>query len=279
MDGAARQGDQLLEGPVRVAENPGVIRVIELRTPLEGRLGRLQPLGAGQDRDLPLGVLHQAQSRRLTAGEITTAQTGGELQNRSLMAHHLTQAGADGTAHRKHGALGFPHGRQLGRVPHEHQAGLEGMGAAQSDLQQGAIDHRGLVDQHQGEVFERTCGLLSFLTALQIPLAFELQPEQAMDRARIPGGLKPRPGELLTQDADSLVGGSHDGPAPIPLLHQGQQVAGEERLPGPSETAEHKRGAVIGGLEPLLKRLGRRRLAAGQPPLSQSPSSPSVGPG
>ena len=100
-----------------------------------------------------------------------------------------------------------------------------------------------------------------------------------MDRARIPGGLKPRPGELLTQDPDGLVGGGHHGPAPIPLLHQGQQVAGEEGLPGSSETAEHKRGAVVGGLEPLLKRLGRRRLAAGQPPLSQSPSSPSVGPG
>ena len=256
-----------------------MIRVIELRTPLEGRLGRLQPLGAGQDRDLPLGVFHKAQGRRLTAGEISAAQTGGELQDRSLMADHLAQAGVDGATHRKHGALGFPHGGQLGRIPHKHQASLEGMGAAQGNLQQGAVDHRGLVDQHQGEVFERPRGLLGFLTALQIPLALELQPQQAMDRARIPGGLKPRPGELLTQDPDGLVGGGHHGPAPIALLHQGQQVTGEEGLPGSSETAEHKRGAVIGGLEPLLKRLGRRRLAAGQPPLSQSPKSPSVGPG
>ena len=179
------------------------------------------------------------------------------------MAHHLAQAGVDAAAHREHRALRLPHGRQLGRIADKDQAGLEGVGAAQGNLQEGAVDHRGLVDQHQGEVLEGASGLLGFFAPLQIPLALELQPQQAVDGARVPGGLKTSPGQLLPQNAHRLVGGGHHGPTPIPLLHQGQQVAGEEGLPGASKTTEDKRSAVVGGLEPLLKRLGRRRLAAG----------------
>ena len=62
------------------------------------------------------------------------------------------------------------------------------MGTAQGDLQQGAVDHGGLIDQHQTQVFKGLGGLLGFLAALQIPFPLQPQPQQAMDRGWIPGG-------------------------------------------------------------------------------------------
>jgi hypothetical protein len=39
----------------------------------------------------------------------------------------------------------------LARITDKDQSGREGMGAAQGDLQQAAIEHRSLVDQHQSQ--------------------------------------------------------------------------------------------------------------------------------
>ena len=55
------------------------------------------------------------------------------------------------------------------------------MGAAQADFEQGAVDHRGLIDQHQAEVFEGAGGLLGLFAALQIALALEFEPQQPVD--------------------------------------------------------------------------------------------------
>ena len=250
MDGAAGQGHQLLEGAVGVAEDAGVVGVVQFGGPAQGRLGRRQPVWPGCHGHQAQAAVNRCQHRRLAAGQGPFAQARGQAQHRALVAHHLGEKGPGGPAHGKHGAHRFPHRRQLGRIAHEHQPGAEGVGAAQADLQQAAVHHGGLINQHQAQVFQGHGGLLRFLAALQIALAPEFEPQQPVDRGRKPGGLEAVQGQLLAQHAHGLVGGGHHCPAEAGGLHLGQQVHGEEGFAGAGKAAQHKGRAITGRLEP-----------------------------
>ena len=92
------------------------------------------------------------------------------------MTHHLAQGGLADSRQLEHRAGGLPHRRQLGWIAHEHQAGAEAVGAAQQQLQHGAVQHRGLIDQHQVQVFQGAGGLLAGLAELPIAAPLEVQP-------------------------------------------------------------------------------------------------------
>ena len=141
MDGPARQGHQLLEAAIRVAEDAGVIRVVELGGAAQPRLSRRQPGAPRQGAHQTVVIAHRRKCRRALAGQLPVAQARGQLQHGPLMAHHLGEAGCRSPRHGEHRTLGLPHRRQLGRIAHEDQTRPEGMGAAQGDLQQGAVDH------------------------------------------------------------------------------------------------------------------------------------------
>ena len=128
------------------------------------------------------------------------------------------------------------------------------MGAAQADLQQGGVHHRGLIDQHQAQVLEGDGGLLGFLTALDIALALEFQPQQAVNGGRKPGGRKASPSQVGAQHTHGLMGGGHHGPAEAGGLHLGQKAHREEGFAGAGVAAEHKGRAIRRSGEPIGKR-------------------------
>ena len=86
------------------------------------------------------------------------------------------------------------------------------MGAAQGNVQQGAVNHRGFIDQHQAQVLQGHGGLLGFLTALEIALAFELEPQQPVDGGGKPGGLQLGHRQMTPQHPHGLMGWCHHGP-------------------------------------------------------------------
>ena len=167
------------------------------------------------------------------------------------MPHNLAQTGGDSPVHGKHGTFAFTHRRQLGRITHKHQTRLKRMGALQSNRQKRAVDHRGLIDQHQAQMFQGSGGLLGGFTELPVPLAFELQAQQAMNRGGIPGGVQALECQRLAQHADGLVGGSHHGPAQTTGLHFTQEAHGQKGLAATSETAQHEGQTSILLLQPV----------------------------
>ena len=192
VQGAAGDRHQLLEAAVGVAEDPRQVGVVGFGAAAQGGLGGFQPGAPLQQGHLAGLGADRRQRRWPAAGQVPLAQPGGQAQHRPLVAHHLLQFGPAGPAQAEHRTLGLAHRRQLGRIAHEHQPGAEGVGAAQGNLQQAAVNHRGLIHQHQAQVLEGHCGLLGFLAALQVPLAAQLEAQQPVDGGGIPGGGKAR---------------------------------------------------------------------------------------
>ncbi|CAI8386692.1 MAG: Uncharacterised protein [Synechococcus sp. MIT S9220] len=64
------------------------------------------------------------------------------------------------------------------------------MSTLQGNGQQRAVDHRGLIDQHQSEMLQRSGRLFSGFAQLPITLSLELQTQQAMNGGGVPSGLK-----------------------------------------------------------------------------------------
>ena len=154
------------------------------------------------------------------------------------MTHHLLQTGCFGTFHAKHRAVDFAHRWKLSRIAHEHQARAKRVGALQSDLQQGAIDHGSLINQHQAEMLEGHGRLFCGFTQLPIPLSLELQAQQAMDGGGVPGGLQTLLTQRLAQDPHSFVGRCHHGPTQTGGLHKPQQTHGEKGFPAAGKTTQ-----------------------------------------
>ena len=107
------------------------------------------------------------------------------------MTDHLLQDRSTAPLHGEHRAVLLPNRWELRWIPNKHQTGFKGMGALQGNPQQGAVHHRGFIDQHQAKILESHSRLLGGLTEFDITRAFELQPQEAVDGGGIPGGLQP----------------------------------------------------------------------------------------
>ena len=138
------------------------------------------------------------------------------------------------------------------------------MGAAQADFQQGGVHHRGLIDQHQAQVLEGDGGLLRFLAALDIALALEFQPQQAVNGGRKPGGRKASPSQIGAQHTHGFMGGGYHGPAEAGCLHLGQKAHREKGFTGAGVAAQHKRSAICGRPQPIGKSGCRGLLVGGE---------------
>ena len=165
------------------------------------------------------------------------------------MPHHVGEGSAAGPAHGEDRALGFTHRRQLGRIPHEHQPGAVGMGAAQADLQQLAIHHRGLIHQHQIQVLQGLGRLTRFLAPLQVSLPLQLQPQQPVDRGGVPGGPQPLPFEVVAQHPQGLVGGGHHRPTEAGRFRVSQKPHRKEGFAGTGVATQHE-GLTVGRVPP-----------------------------
>ena len=213
----------------------------------------MQPGAALQQGHLTAGIADRRQRRRAAAGQVALAQPRGQAQHRPLVAHHLAQLGPAGPAQAEHRAHGFTNRRQLGRIAHKHQPGAKRVGAAQADLQQGGVHHRGLIDQHQAQVLEGDGGLLGFLAALDIALALEFQPQQAVNGGRKPGGRKASTSQTGTQHTHGFMGGGHHSPAEASGFHLGQKAHREEGFAGAGVATEHKGRAIHRSGKPIGK--------------------------
>ena len=64
------------------------------------------------------------------------------------------------------------------------------MSALQCDRQQRAVDHGGLINQNQAEMFQGGPRLFGGFANLAIPLATQLESQQSVDCGGIPRGVK-----------------------------------------------------------------------------------------
>ena len=176
MDGPPSQGNQALKGAVGVTEDPGGIWVVLKRGLPKCLAGLIQPVFLGQTPHLPSVVANRRQRGRVLTGKSSIPQTAGELKHRPLVAHHLLQRCSTGPLHRKHRTGVLTNWRQLSWITDKNQPRFERMGALQSDAQQCAVHHGGLIDQHKAKVLQRHRGLLCWFADLSIRGAFQLQP-------------------------------------------------------------------------------------------------------
>ena len=188
MQGPPGDGHQPLQGAIGETKQPGVVGIQPFTAQPQGRLGLGNPLLAAHHRHPPLGPIKGRQQRRLAGRQAPLPQGRGQAQHRPPVAHHLGELLLHRPPQGKHRTALLPHRRQLGRIAHKHQAGGVGMGALQDYFQQLAIHHRGLIKQHQAQVFQGGGGLFGGFAALLLLLAAELEPQQPMDGGGIPGG-------------------------------------------------------------------------------------------
>ena len=198
MNGPASVGDQRVQAAIGVTEDSRRIGVIAGRGLAQTLLSTRQPVTSTQHSHLTEIRSNGRQQRWHLTGQATVAQTTGQLQDGALVTHNLTQAGGNSTIHAEHRTFAFTHRWQLGRITHEHQSCFERVSTLQGNGQQRAVDHRGLVDQHQAEMLQRCGRLFSGFAQLPITLSLELQTQQAMNGGGVPSGLKTFETESLT---------------------------------------------------------------------------------
>ncbi len=246
VQGPAGDRHQPLQGAVGVAEDAGEVGIVASALRRRPAWAAASHSPRSSSEHPPLDAADRLQDRRPAAGQGPFPQAAGQAQHRSPVAHHLGEGHPAGPLQREHRAPLLPHRRQLGRIAHEHQAGAVGMGAAQGDLQQGPIHHRGLIDQHQPEILQGQGRLLGLLAALPLPFPLQLQPQQPVDGGGVPGGLERRQVQMVAQHPHRLVGGGHHGPAETGPLPPGPETASKGRSCRCRHSPQHE-GLAVGG--------------------------------
>ena len=273
VNGTAGMGHQPVQGAIGVTEDAGRIGIVLNGSLAECTASLLQPVLLHQAAHLPLRIPDRRQQWRHLTGQPSFPEASRQLQHRALMAHHLAKGRRAGALHGEHRAALLPHRRQLSRITDEHQPGFEGVSALKSDPEKRAVDHGGLVHQHQSEMLKSHRRLLRRLAQLGVALPLQLQTQQAVNRGGVPGRAEALQIEGLTQHPHRLMGRRHHGPAEATGLHLTQQAHGEERLAAAGETAQHKRRSISRRCQPCREGIGSDLLITGEFSPGVHPSS------
>ena len=168
-------GDELLKAAVRPTQDARRVGFIANRSLLERVLCTRQPGSTIKTAHTPLVCGTQREHGRTLAGQAAVPQTAGQLQDRALMADHLLKAGGLGALHGEHRTVHLTDRGKLGRITNKHKTCAEGMGTLQCHLQEGTVDHRRFINQHQPQMLQRGCRLFRRFTQLAIALTLELK--------------------------------------------------------------------------------------------------------